>query len=118
MYEKAKCPMCGATLQELVLSADPPVHLAKCPECGFEKRVEPQKKQPLGCAPYYINISARICELCEAIKRYSTEKDKHNLIKLWAAEIQYLNEMDRMLRRFEEEKTWVEQKDGTLKEVE
>lgn len=91
---------------------------AKCPECGFEKRVEPQKKQPLGCAPYYVRISERVQELTGAIRRNIAEPKKHNQIKLWAAEIQYLNEMDRMLRRFEEEKTWVEQKDGTLKEVE
>lgn len=76
------------------------------------------EKTPLGCSPYYVSVSARICELCEAIKRYSTESGKHNQIKLWAAEIQYLNEIDRMLRRVEAEKTWVEDKDGTLKEVE
>lgn len=75
-------------------------------------------KPPLGCKPYYVSASARICELCEAIKRASTEPGKHNQIKLWATEIQYLNEMDRMLRRVEAEKTWVEEKDGTLKEVE
>lgn len=78
----------------------------------------PPVKPPLGCSPYYVSAAARICELCEAIKRCSTEPGKHNQIKLWAAEIQYLNEMDRMLRRVEEEKTWVEEKDGTLKEVE
>ena len=72
----------------------------------------------LGCKPYYVAISARICELCEAINRNAGAKGKHNNIKLWAAEIQYLNEMDRMLRRVEEEKVWVENKDGTLKEVE
>ena len=69
------------------------------------------------CNPYYVNISARICELCESIKQYSTMSDKHNKIKLWATEIQYLNEMDRMLRRVEKEKVWIERKDGTLKEV-
>lgn len=76
------------------------------------------EKPQLGCSPYYVHISARVCELCEAIKRNATESGKHNQIKLWAAEIQYLNEMDRMLRRVEAEKTWVEEKDGTLKEVE
>lgn len=80
--------------------------------------VELNHKPPLGCSPYYVSTSARICELCEAIKRSSTESGKHNQIKLWAAEIQYLNEMDRMLRQVESEKTWVEDKDGTLKEVE
>lgn len=80
--------------------------------------VELKHKPQLGCSPYYVSISARICELCEAIKRNATESGKHNQIKLWAAEIQYLNEMDRMLRRVSEEKVWVENKDGTLKEVE
>lgn len=78
---------------------------------------EDNSKPPLGCSPYYVSISARICELCEAIKRYSTESKQHNKIRLWATEILYLNEMDRMLRRTEQEKTWVEEKDGTLKEV-
>ena len=65
-----------------------------------------------------MSTSARICELCEAIKRASTQSGKHNQIKLWVTEIQYLNEMDRMLKRVEAEKTWVEEKGGTLKEVE
>lgn len=118
-YEKAKCPKCGTPMEGLVLTCDPPIHVARCPACGFEKSVEPYKdKPPIGCSPYYVNISARICELCEAIKRHSTEKGKHNQIKLWATEIIYLNEMDRSLQRVSEEKTWVEQKDGTLKEVE
>lgn len=89
-----------------------------CPKWELDRPHVAAEKPPIGCAPYYIGISARICELCEAIKRYSTESRGHNLIKLWTAEIQYLNEMDRMLRRVEEEKTWVEEKDGTLKEVE
>ena len=82
------------------------------------QHVDLKNKPPIGCSPYYVSTSARICELCEAIKRSSTESGRHNQIKLWAAEIQYLNEMDRMLRRVEAEKTWVEEKDGTLKEVE
>ena len=77
-----------------------------------------KNKPPLGCSPYYVSTSARICELCEAIKRYSTMSNKHNYIKLWATEIQYLNEMDRMLHRVESEKTWIEDKNGILKEVE
>lgn len=118
VYEKAKCPKCGEPLIDFVLTVDPPIHVAKCPECGFEKRVEPYKgKPPVGCSPYYVSISARICELCEAIKRKSTENGKHNQIKLWATEILYLNEMDRDLKRVEKEKTWVEKKDGTLEEV-
>lgn len=88
-------------------------------ECTYyESRPYVRVKPSLGCSPYYVNTSSRICELCEAIKRASTQSVKHNQIKLWAAEIQYLNEMDRMLRRVEAEKTWVEEKDGTLKEVE
>ena len=118
-YEEAKCPKCGTPMKEIVLTCDPPIHVAMCLECGFQKRVEPYgTKPPVGCSPYYVSISARICELCEAIKRYSTEKGKHNQIKLWAAEIMYLNEVDRFLKRVSEEKTWVEQKDGTLKEME
>ena len=89
-----------------------------CPKWELDRPHVSLDKPPLGCSPYYVSTSARICELCEAIKRSSTESGKHNQIKLWAAEIQYLNEMDRMLRRVESEKTWVEEKDGTLKEVE
>lgn len=90
-----------------------------CPKWELDRpHVELNRKPPLGCSPYYVSASARICELCEAIKRASTQSGKHNQIKLWATEIQYLNEMDRMLRRVEAEKTWVEEKDGTLKEVE
>ena len=75
-------------------------------------------KPPIGCRPYYVNISERICELCESIKRYSTERGKHNQIKLWATEILCLNEMDRSLDRTAREKTWVEEKDGMMQEVE
>jgi Zn ribbon nucleic-acid-binding protein len=118
-YEKAKCPRCGTPMEGMVLTVDPPIHLAKCPECGFEKRVEPYKnKPPTECSPYYVNISARIRELCEAIKRHAAENGKHNQIKLWATEILCLNEMDRTLQRVAKEKTWVVQKDGTLKEDE
>ena len=80
--------------------------------------VERNTKPPIGCRPYYVNISERICELCESIKRYSTERGKHNQIKLWATEILCLNEMDMSLDRTAREKTWVEEKDGTLREVE
>ena len=118
-YENAKCPKCGTPMEGLVLTCNPPILVDRCPECGFEKRVESYKeKPPVGCSPYYVSISARVCELCEAIKRFSTEKGKHNQIKLWAMEIMYLNEVDRFLRRVSKEKTWVEQKDGTLKEME
>ena len=88
-----------------------------CPAWELDRPHVAFDKPPLGCSPYYVSASARICELCEAIKRASTQSGNHNQIKLWAAEIQYLNEMDRMLRRVEAEKTWVEEKDGTLKEV-
>ena len=75
------------------------------------------EKPPLGCSPYYVNTTARICELCEAIIRYASVLKNHNLIKLWATEILYLNEMDRSLARTEKEKTWVEGKDGKLEEL-
>ena len=78
----------------------------------------PQKKPPIGCKPYYVAISERIGELCEAIRRCAGEKEKHNQVKLWVNEIHLLNEIDRILRRVEAEKTWIEEKDGTLKEVE
>ena len=87
-------------------------------KCDYYESRPYVKNDPLGCSSYGLNISVRICDLCEAIKRYATESGKHNQIKLWAAEIQYLNEMDRMLKRIEKEKTWVEYKDGTFKEVE
>ena len=117
-YEKTKCPKCGATLQNVVLTVEPPIHLAKCPECGFEKRVEPYGKPPLGCSPYYVNISARICDLCDAIKRHATGTGTHNKVLLWAKEIIYLNEMDRSLKHDEKQRTWVENRDGTLREAE
>ena len=75
------------------------------------------EKPPLGCAPYYVGISARICELCEAIKRYSTAGGKHDKIKLWAYEILQLNEMDRNLRYEEKRKVWKEDKHGKLQEM-
>lgn len=75
------------------------------------------EKPPLGCAPYYVGISARICELCEAIKRHSTETGKHNQIALWCKEIMYLNEMDRNLRYDEKCKVWKEDKHGNLQEM-
>lgn len=78
----------------------------------------PKDKPQQGCKPYYVAISERVNELCNAISRNAGEKGKHNQIKLWSTEIQLLNEMDRMLRRVEAEKTWVEDGNGTLKEVE
>lgn len=122
-YYKAKCPSCGATLEYVVLTCNPPIHIARCPECGFEKNVDPfdtekqPEKPPIGCKPYYVAISERIGELCEAIRRCAGEKEKHNQVKLWVNEIHLLNEMDRILRRVEAEKTWIENKGGTLKEV-
>ena len=73
-------------------------------------------KPPAGCTPYYVSISSRIRELCEAIQRNAAEPGKHNQVKLWAAEIQCLNEVDRSLRLVEKEKAWIE-KDGRLEEV-
>jgi len=71
-----------------------------------------------GVKPYYVAISERVSALCDAIVNNVGEKGMNNKIKLWTCEIQCLNELDRILRRTEEEKTWVENKDGTLKEVE
>ena len=117
-YEKAKCPKCGTAMEGLVYTVDPPIHVAKCPECGFEKRVEPiEDKPPIGCSPYYVSVSARICEFCEAIKRYSTVSGKHNQIRLWCKEIMYLNEMDRTLRYDEKQKVWTEDHKGKLHEM-
>ena len=62
----------------------------------------PVQKPTLGCSPYYVNISARICELCEAIKRYSTEKGYVDRIRLWCREIALLTVMNDMLRQSEE----------------
>lgn len=46
-------------------------------------------KRPLGVPPYYINVSARIAELSEAIYRYAGEPMRSStpLIKEWAKEI-------------------------------
>lgn len=74
-------------------------------------------KQPIGCCPYYVSISARICELCEAIESYSTIPDKHDQITLWCKEIIYLNEMDRSLRYDEKCKVWREDRKGHLHEM-
>lgn len=83
----------------------------------FKQMNKQQDKPQIGCAPYYVNISARICELCEAIKHYSTESDKHDKILLWCKEIIYLNEVDRHLRYDEKCKTWREDKKGYLHEM-
>lgn len=83
-----------------------------------ERNKRMDRKPPLGCKPYYVVISERVDELCDAIRRSAGEKCKHNQVKLWTHEIHLLNEMDRMLRRVEAEKTWVEDKDGMLKEAE
>lgn len=87
------------------------------PAYQMNARHEARTKPPPGCSPYYVSISARICELCEAIKRYSTETGKNNQIKLWAHEIFMLNEMDRHLRRTEKEKVWAEKENGTIEEI-
>lgn len=60
------------------------------------------RKPTLGCSPYYVNISARINELCEAIKRCSTEKGYAGRIRLWCKEIALLVVMNDMLRQSEE----------------
>jgi hypothetical protein len=74
-------------------------------------------RQAKGCKPYYVAMSQRICELCEAIKRFSEEgSSNHDQIKLWATEIQLINEMERILRRVEKEKVFVEDERGMLHE--
>lgn len=88
------------------------------PELNPEEEKLLHKKPPLGCSPYYVTFAPRICELCEAIKRYSTEYGKYDQIKLWATEIQLLNEASRTLKRIEEERVFRQNKDGTLTEVE
>lgn len=113
-----RCPVCGADMQGVVLTVNPPIYVSKCRSCGYEEKEEPHKKPVSGCKPYYVAISERVDELCSAIERNAAEAGKHNQVKLWSMEIQLLNEMDRILRRTEAEKTWVEDKDGTLKEVE
>lgn len=112
-----KCPVCGANMHGVTLTVNPPIYVHKCSSCGYEEQEEPYKKPPTGCKPYYVAISERVDELCEAISRNAGEKEKHNQIKLWTTEIHMLNEMDRTLRRVEAEKTWVEDEDGTLKEI-
>lgn len=82
-------------------------------ETPWEKSQKPQSKYE----PSRTYLSARICELCEAIKQYSTESDKHNKIALWCKEIMYLNEMDRDLRYEEKRKVWREEKGGELHDV-
>lgn len=115
-----KCPNCGTELDGLVLTVNPPIFMVKCPEFGFKSTREQYEelkkhgvcktddehpvnpgKPPIGVSPYYVSISARICELCEAIKRFSTEKDKHDKIKLWCGEIMCLNEVDRAMKKYE-----------------
>ena len=93
VYCKAKCPQCGAVLEDLVLYTEPPIHIAKCPECGFEKRIREIPRPPLGCKPYWVHIPERIKELCGAIERYSTEPDNHDKIDEWVREIELLNDM-------------------------
>ena len=75
-------------------------------------------KPPIGATPYYVNISARIQELCEAIiSQTDCNKIQHNKIRLWCKEILMLNEVDRNLRYEEEQKVWAEGKDGQLREM-
>jgi len=62
----------------------------------------PVQKPTLGCSPYYVNISARVTELCDAIKRCSTEKGYADRIRLWCKEIGLLVVMNDMLRQSEE----------------
>lgn len=74
-------------------------------------------KHSLGCKPYYVAISERMSELCEAIERNASGEEMHNKTRLWIAELHMLNEMDRTLRRVEKEKVYVEDDTGGMKEV-
>lgn len=108
--DKGKREMSEAEMIFHAKNGDDVPENAYIPRYAFEK-------PPLGCAPSYVYISARICELCEAIKRHSTETGKHNQIALWCKEIMYLNEMDRNLRYEEKRKVWTEDKHGKLQEM-
>lgn len=141
------CPNCHAYMETIIeTTITGTIPILKCPKCGFalgklnynfilnlgrrsadkvngtgsddvKAPKHASEKPPLGCAPYYVGISARICDLCEAIKRYSTAGGKHDKIKLWAYEILQLNEMDRNLRHEEKRKVWKEDKHGKLQEM-
>ena len=145
--ERYICPDCGAYMNTNIETGINGTFLKlKCPKCHFVlgtsqrdvifalvrrsadkvngTRTDDAKapehepgKPPMGCAPSYIYISARICELCEAIKRYSTVGGKHDKIRLWAYEILHLNEMDRNLRYEEKCKVWKKDADGKLQEM-
>ena len=127
--EIIKCPRCNKEYKHpdrnhcRLMEADGLCILGRKKNCrdslGFEDCLNYREceKPPLGCSPWYVNTSARICELCEAIKRYSTEADQHDKIKLWCKEILMLNEMDRELRYEEKRKVWKEDKDGHFQEV-
>ena len=76
------------------------------------------EKPPLGVQPFYTYIGARIEDLCDGIVRqFLSEKVNHDSVKLWCKEIMYLNEMDRMLRYDEQQKTWREDRSGMLHEM-
>ena len=79
------------------------------------------QKPPLGVCPYYVNISIRVREICEAMIRQTdvdgSHKWNHNAIRMWCQELMMLNEMDRTLRDQEEQKVWVENKRGDLREL-
>lgn len=144
--ERYTCPDCGAHMDtNIETGIDGTFLKLKCPKCHFvlgtsrrgfidlvrrsadkvngagtddAKAPEHEHgKPPMGCASYYVYISARICELCEAIKRYSTVDGKHDKIRLWAYEILHLNEMDRNLRYEEKRKVWKKDADGKLQEM-
>jgi len=99
--EKILMPGIASMTREDILSED------NCPY--FESRPYVRTKPEIGCSPYYVHISSRICELCEAIKRYSTYENKHDKIKLWAYEIMILNEADRNLRHQAKQKVFFEE---------
>lgn len=64
-------------------------------------------KPAMGCRPYYVAVSDRIAELCEAIKR--AEGGKNDQVRMWATEIQLLNEVDRHMRHISKQKVFFEE---------
>ena len=93
-YCKAKCPKCGTDMENYVVTCDPPIHLSRCPMCGFEKKVDPfvadeqPEKPPLGVTPADLAAWRRIANLADAIRRqYESQNGNAKLVKKWANEI-------------------------------
>ena len=93
-YCKEKCPKCGTDMDNYVLTCYPPIHLARCPMCGFEKKVDPfvadkqPEKLPFGVMPTELTAWSRIADLADAIRRqYESPNGNTKLVKKWANEI-------------------------------